>query len=103
MRALPVTADDYPEERVNEQSAALHGIELTLIFLRQAIETGESENQLRSERWESDREERLKQEGEEYRKQVSERRARQAKEQRSLDSISPGSLPVGGSSPEQPI
>jgi hypothetical protein len=50
MRALPVTADDYPEERANEQRDALHGIELSLIFLRQAVETGERESQIESER-----------------------------------------------------
>jgi hypothetical protein len=78
MRALPVTADDYPEARANEQSAALDGIELALIFLRQAVETGEQESQLQSERRGKDRlesEERWKCEQEEHNQRAREKRA----------------------------
>jgi hypothetical protein len=77
MRALPVTADDYPEARANEQSAALLGIDLALSFLRQAIETGERVCQIESERWEKrklETERRLKQEDEERRQRAREMR-----------------------------
>jgi hypothetical protein len=49
MRALPVSGDDYPEERVKEQTAAWGHIERAIFFLRQAIETRESEDRIQSE------------------------------------------------------
>jgi hypothetical protein len=84
MRALPITADDYPEKRANEQSAALKNVEQAIVFLRQAVETSEREHQLKTERWE--------QQADEWRRQADERekemRARKAS--RRLQSLEEG-------------
>jgi hypothetical protein len=50
MRALPVSGDEYPEDRVKEQTALSGYIEQAIVFLKQAIETRESEEKIQDER-----------------------------------------------------
>ena len=74
MRALPITDDDYPEKRANEQSAALKNIGEAIVFLRQAIETSDSEHQLQTDRWGEQSDERRRQ-ADEWAKDLQARKA----------------------------